>query len=128
MNVVNTVGLINAVSLMTANAATSTVVDETEDFVLDLDGDFRTAIVVENGTGHGDITLNIAEGTGFWMGNGASGDQVVAAGTKAVMYLESAKFADNAGDITIVASPAAGKRLLTDHAMVMYVLEEPVAN
>jgi len=126
--VTNTQGKINEGVALVLAAAASSVVNATEDFVMTLDGDHRTAILVKNGAGHGAVTIAIPVGDGFWFGKGDAGALTVADGTEQVLYLESAKYQANAGTITMTATPATGKRLLTDHALTVSVLEEPIAN
>ena len=124
VTVTNTlISALNAEQTFTANAATSTTIDEAEVFTITPTGkDNKMSIVMGNATGHGAFTFSIAAGAGvFSTGVACTGD--VAAGALEVIQIETGKYMSAAGTVVVTLTPASGKRLLTDHAAVMYELE-----
>lgn len=117
-----TIAALNADQTLTANAATSSVVDATEVFTITPTASGgKLALLFYNGTGHGAITYSIAAGD-FWASTAAVTGSI-AAGATEVLEVETAKVLQDAGTILVTLTPASGKRLLTDHASVMYALE-----
>lgn len=124
VTVTNTlISALNAEQTFTANAATSTTIDEAEVFTITPTGkDNKMAIVFSNATGHGAFTFSIAAGAGvFSTGVACTGD--VAAGALEVIQIETGRYMSAAGTIVITLTPASGKILLTNHAAKMYELE-----
>ena len=124
VTVTNTlISALNADQTLTANAATSSVVDATEAFTITPTGkDNKMAIVFGNGTGHGAFTYSIAVGAGVFAAPSALTGSI-AAGALEVLQIDTGKYMSSSGTIVITLTPASGKRLLTDHAAVMYELE-----
>jgi hypothetical protein len=119
-----TIAAENTITTVTVNAATSSVIDATEVFTLTpTKADAKVAIVIENGPTHGTITYSIAAG-GFWAAGSALTGSVAQATTR-VIVLEGGKYKAAAGTIAITFTPASGKRLLTDHAMSVSVIQLP---
>jgi hypothetical protein len=107
---------------MTANAATSTVIDTAEVFTATpTRPDYKLVYIIYNGSGHGAITYSIAVGD-FWAGTSAVTGSV-AAGASVAIELEGGRVKQDDGTVAITLTPASGKRLLTDHAAGMYVIE-----
>ena len=109
---------------VTANAATSSVIDEVEVFtVTPTKAGHKVSILMTNATGHGAYTWSIPVGA-LWAGDTATAltGSIAAAATE-VIQLASGKHLSAAGTYVITLTPASGKRLLTDHAAVMEVLE-----
>lgn len=118
-----TISALNADQTFTANAATSSVIDATEAFTITLTGKpNKTAIVFQNGAGHGAFTYSIAAG-GRVFKAGAAKTGSIAAGAMEVIQIDEGRYVGTAGTIVVTCAPASGKRLLTDHAAAMYVLE-----
>lgn len=117
----STITAFNTQITKTFNAATSSVVDATEVFTFTpTKADYKNAVEIYNGTGHGSITYSIAAGN---LSNGiAAKTGTVAAGATVVIELEGSKYTKTAGTILITLTPASGKRLLTDHASGMSVI------
>jgi hypothetical protein len=106
------------------NAATSSVIDATEVFTITPSkADYKTVIRIKNGTGQGALAWSFAAGT-FWAGGSALTGSV-ADGKTDVIVLEGAKYQAQAGTISLTLTPASGKRLLTDHAAAVAVIQLP---
>lgn len=116
-----TVTALNADQTLTANAATSTVVNGTEVFTITpTKGGHKNNLIFSNGTGHGAFTYSIAAGD-QWSAGAITGS--IAAGALEVLDFDSAKVLKNGGTIAITLTPASGKILLTNHAAKVYFLE-----
>lgn len=117
-----TINGLNAITTITDNPATSSTIDQTEVFTITpTKSDGKVAIIIENGPTQGTVTYSIAAG-GYWAaGSALTGS--VAQGTSRVIELESAKYKAQAGTIAITFTPASGKRLATDHALVVQVIQ-----
>lgn len=114
----------NTVTTITSNAATSSVIDTAEVFTITpVKRDGKVLIKINNGPTHGTVTYSIAKG-GFWQAISALTGSVAQA-TNIGIVLESAKYKKTDGTIVITFTPASGKRLLTDHALTVEVIELP---
>lgn len=117
-----TLSAFNADTAVTKNAATSAVVDATEVFTITpTRPDEKVLILMENGAGHGAVSFSVAAGE-FW-GAGSALTGTVADGVTDAIVLEGFKYKKADGTIAITMTPASGKRLLTDHAFKMAVVE-----
>jgi len=124
VSAVNTQLVTNTITTITDNAATSSVVDATEVFTITpTKADQRVAIIIENGPTHGTISYSIAAG-GYWAAGSALTGTVSQATSRAIV-LEGAKYKAAAGTIAITFTPASGKRLFTDHALVVQIIQLP---
>lgn len=120
----STISTFNTEVAATANAATSSVVDATEVFTITpTKADYKVAITIENGAGHGALAWSFAAGGFYAAGSAKTGS--VADGAREVIVLEGAKYKALAGTIALTLTPASGKRLLTDHAAKVVVVEMP---
>lgn len=110
---------------VTANAATSTTIDATEAFtIVPSAAGHDVLIVINNGaTDQGTITYSVAAGTQFGAGAALTGS--VVQNTSDAIVLKSAKYKNASGAFVITFTPASGKRLLTDHALSVEVIEMP---
>lgn len=124
VSVTNSTMVTNTITTITDNAATSSVVDTAEVFTITpTKSDQRVLIEIENGPTHGTVTYSIAAG-GFWAaGSALTGS--VAQDLKRGIVLEGGKYKAAAGTIAITFTPASGKRLLTDHALKVRVIQMP---
>lgn len=106
-----------------ANAATSAVIDEAEVFtVTPTKSGHKVTIHLTNGVGHGAFTYSVPVGD-LWASDTATAlTGSVAAGATEVIQLEDGIHL-NGGAYAITLTPASGKRLLTDHAASMAVIE-----
>lgn len=110
---------LNVEQTLTANAATSTTIDQAEVFTI-TPTKSRKAFMFYNGAGHGAYTYSIAAGD-MWGQKAITGS--IAAGATEVIELDDARVKKSNGTILVTLTPASGKRLATDHAAGMYVLE-----
>lgn len=109
---------------ITVNAATADVADTAEVFTITPDnGNFAIYITEGSGT-DGAVAWSIGAGTSEHFGSAAALTGSVAQGTTEVIAIDTAKYMQS-GDILITLTPASGKKLLTDHAASMYVVEMP---
>jgi len=109
---------------VTANAATSAVINEAEAFtVTPTKAGHKVSILLTNAAGHGAYTWSLPVGA-LWAGDTLTAETgSVAAGATQVIQLASGKHLSAAGTYVITLTPATGKRLLTDHVAVMEVIE-----
>lgn len=118
----STIASFNTEIEKTFNAATSSVVDTAEVFTITpTKADNKMVIEIYNGSGHGAVAWSIAAGD-FFASTVAKTGSVAAAKTE-IIELETAKYKKAAGTILVTLTPASGKRLLTDHASGMSVIE-----
>lgn len=121
---VNTQLVTNTITTITENAATSSVIDATEVFTITpTKADARVAIIIENGPTHGTLTYSIAAGDFWAAGSALTGS--VAQATERGIVLEGARYKKNDGTIVITFTPASGKRLATDHALSVKIVQMP---
>ena len=111
---------LNVDQTLTANAATSSTIDQAEVFTITPTKP-KKALMFYNGTGHGAYTYSIAAGQMWGSTTAITGS--IAAGAIEVIELDDARVKKADGTIVVTLTPASGKRLLTDHAAGMYVLE-----
>lgn len=117
-----TIAALNAEQTLTLTAATSSVIDATESFVFTPSGkDNKVLIGFVNGAGHGAYTYSIAGGARVFGAAAKTGS--IAAGATEVIQIETGRYVAADNTITITLTPAAGKRLLTDHAANMWAAQ-----
>ena len=119
-----TLALYDTETTLTFNAATSTVINTAEAFtVTPTKQGSKVVIMFTNATGHGAYTWSLPVGA-LWAGDTATAltGEIAAAATE-IIELESAAHISAAGTYVITLTPATGKRLLTDHAATMQVVE-----
>lgn len=120
----STITNFNTITTLTDNAATVDVIDATEVFTITpTKGDGKVVIEIDNGPTNGTVTYSIAAG-GFWAAGSALTGSVAQA-TKRGIVLETAKYKSQDGKIAITFTPASGKKLLTDHALKVRVIQLP---
>lgn len=121
--VTNSTAVLNTAVLLTENPATSSVIDAAEVFTITLTkADYQSVIVIDNVTAaEGTITYSIANGE-LWANKAALTGSVLNA-TKAFIEVEGGKVFQDAGTILLTLTPATGKRLLTDHAAAVSVIQ-----
>ena len=119
-----TLALYDTETTLTANAATSSTINEAEAFTITpTKAGMHVVIEFTNGAGHGAYTWELPVGA-LWAGDTATTlTGSIADGSTEVIMLESAKHLSAAGTYVITLTPATGKRLLTDHAATMQVIE-----
>ena len=82
----------------------------------------KTAIIFVNGAGHGAYTYSIAAGANVFKA-GAAKTGSIAAGASEVIQLDLGRYTTTTGTVLVTLTPASGKRLLSDHAASMSVIE-----
>jgi hypothetical protein len=120
----STISAFNTLTTRTPNPATTDAANTAQDFTFSPSKmGSRVVIEVTVADTHGAVALSIAAG-GFHQSIAALTLSVAQATTKMVV-LETAKYMSAAGVITITATPASGKKLTSDHALSMAVVELP---
>ena len=116
---------VNTLGVITASAATSSVANATEVFTITPTVRDQDVLLTINNVAadQGTVTYSIAAG-GLWAA-GAVSTGSVAQGVSSGIILEGAKYKSSTGTYVITFTPATGKRLLTDHAMTMQVIQLP---
>jgi hypothetical protein len=103
-----------------SNAATSTVINTAEAFTITpTTADSRVVVRMSVADSHGAVTYALTGEN--WAGDTFAGS--IAENTSEVIVFEGAKYATEAGKLVITFTPATGKRLLTDHALAVEVIE-----
>jgi hypothetical protein len=104
------------------NAATADGANETQMFSISpVKGDEKIILRIAVANSHGSVAYSVAAGD-FWMGVSALAGSV-AQNKTVVLQLESAKYMKSSGAIEITFTPATGKILATNHALVVEVDE-----
>jgi hypothetical protein len=120
--VTNSTMVENTITTITDNPATSSTIDQTEVFTFTpTKAHHKYVIEIENGPTHGTITYSIAAGDFWAAGSALTGS--VAQATKRGIVLDFAKYKLQGGTIVITFTPASGKRLATDHALVVRAIQ-----
>ncbi len=117
--------VLNAGTAFSPTAATANTADLAETFTFTPSKpDDKCLIIIDNvATDQGAITAEVSAG-GFYAGKAISSISV-AQGTKEGIVFESAAVKAAAGTISLVLTPASGKRLLTDHTATVEVIQLP---
>jgi len=107
----------------TANAATSTTVDEAEVFTITpTKSDSRVLMEVAVANTHGSVVGTFAAGG---MQNGKAGAVTFAQNKTHLLMIDGSRHVKADGTISVSFAPATGKRLLTDHALSVAFIELP---
>jgi hypothetical protein len=110
--------------VVTSNAATSTVADATEAFTITPTRKGSKVLIRMNiADSNGAVAFSVAVGSHFGANVVKTGS--IAENTTEAMILNSGRFLNASGAYVITFTPASGKKLLTDHALVMEVIEMP---
>ena len=109
---------------VTSNAATSTVADATEVFTITPTVKGSKVLIII-GEGAGDSAVGWSFAAGAQWGSTAVDTGSVAAGTEEAIVLDSAKHLSAAGTYLLTLTPASGKKLLTDEAAYVKVIQLP---
>lgn len=118
-----TITAINTITTGTSNAATSSVIDATEVFTLTPTvPSKRIAIRISVANSHGTVAFSVAANPGY---RGKAVTFSVAQNTNKYIVLDSSEGLSATGTVVITATPASGKRLATDHALAIEVVELP---
>lgn len=119
-----TIAANNTAQTFTKNPSANAVVDSADVFTITLTrADAKAVILIDNPTaGQGSINYSIAPGT-YWAAPTSAKTGAVTNATSVAIELEGAKYENNLKQIVITLTPASGKRLLTDHAASIEVIE-----
>ena len=109
---------------VTANAATADVADTAEAFTITpTKSGNHVVIMFTNAAANGAYTYSIPVGA-LWAGDTLTAfTGSIAQGTTEAIQLASGKHLSADGTYVITLTPASGKKLLTDHAATMQVIE-----
>ena len=120
----------DTVDTLVPDAATSTVIDEVEVFTFTpTKGMDKIAIEVKVANTHGTVACSLGAGGQFWA-SAAKTFNAVQNVTSIFHVCDIARFAkevagENEDKIELTLTPASGKRLLTDHAATVQIIELP---
>lgn len=121
--VLNKITALNTVTAVTSTPATSSVADTAEEFTITPTvGGERLSITCSAANSHGSVSLSVAAGD-FWNAPSAALTLTIPQNTTKTFTLDSSKYLQNDGTYAITATPASGKRLATDHAFQITVIE-----
>lgn len=123
VNITNTlIEKLNTDQALTFNAATADTIDATEVFTYTPTGkDHKVLIGIQVANSNGPVSFSIAGGAGVFGTAAKTGS--VAQGATEVIQIETGRFMSAAGTIAITFTPASGKKLLSDHALKVWVAE-----
>lgn len=114
---------VNTVKVLAADAATESNANKAEAFTITPTKAGRKILILVTETSNaGDITCSLGAGSEFW----ASDAQTFTAATNktsAFQIEDVARFLTSSGTIVLTLTPANGKRLATDHAATVQVIE-----
>lgn len=114
----------NAATAITVTAATATGANGKETFTFTpAKGADKYLILIDNvSDANGTVTFTVAAGD-FWAAPAAALAISVAQGVQSGVVLETAKYLQSDGTISIEAKPATGKILKTDHALTLTAVQ-----
>jgi len=114
---------VNTVKVLAADAATETTANKAEAFTITPTKAGRKILILVTETSNaGAITCSLGAGSEFW----ASDAQTFTAATNktsAFQIEDVARFLTSSDTIVLTLTPANGKRLATDHAATVQVIE-----
>lgn len=118
-NKITALNVAQVVTLMAADADTANLAQK---FIYTPTGkDNRIAFVVEVADSHGTVAYEIAAGKGVF--GTAKKSESCAQNTRKVIQIETGRYMQTGGTVEITATPASGKKLKTDHAFKIWVIE-----
>ena len=114
---------LDTVALVTSNAATADVDGTAEAFTITPTKAGKNGLLIIGGTGaaaDANITFSIAAGA-LWASEAITG--TVVKNTEAMVRINTAKVLSSTGTIVVTLTPAAGDKLLTNHAAYVKFIE-----
>ena len=115
----------DVVDTIEPDAATSTVIDEVEVFTITpTKAVDKMVIEVAVANTHGTVACSLGAGGQYWASK-AKTFNAVQNKTSIFHISDVARFLTTASKILLTLTPASGKRLLTDHAATVAVIELP---
>lgn len=120
---VNKITALNTITAVTASPATADTADLAQLFILTpTSPNEKLVIQCSVADTNGAVALSVAAGD-FWNAPASALSLSVAQNTTKTFTLDSSKYLQNDGTYQITATPASGKKLKTDHAFTMTVIE-----
>ena len=115
----------DVVDTIEPDAATSSVIDEVEVFTITPSKAVdKMVIEVKVANTHGTVVCSLGAGGQYWASK-AKAFNAVQNKTSIFHISDVARFLTTASKILLTLTPASGKRLLTDHAATVAVIELP---
>lgn len=113
---------LNTKQALTLTAADVDVIDATQKFIYTPTGkDNKVVIGIQVGPTNGAVAHSIAGGVGALAGAAKTGSTAQA--TTGIVQIETGRYRTATGTIEITFTPASGKKLTTDHALKVFVIE-----
>lgn len=113
---------LNADQALSFNAADQDTIDAVQKFVYTPTGkDNRVCIGIQVGPTNGIVSWSIGSGTGVFGLPAKAG--TTAQATTDIIQIETGRYMNADGKIVITFTPASGKKLKTDHALNVWVVE-----
>jgi DNA primase len=114
---------VNTVKVLAADAATSTEASAPEAFTITpTKAGRKILILVTVADAHGTVVCSLGAGSEFWASD-AQTFNAVQNKTSAFQIEDVARFLTSSDTIVLTLTPANGKRLATDHAATVQVIE-----
>lgn len=117
--ITNIQATLNAGVVSTQTIATADVADTAEVFSITLTKPRAIVQVSENGVS-GSVTFSLASDNPL---GGTALTGTIVQGTAQVLEVDTAKYESETGVMTLTVTPASGKKLLTDHALTIQVVQ-----
>lgn len=123
VSITNTkIAALNTDQALTFNPADEAVNDTAQTFVYTPTGkDHKSVIGIKVADSHGTVSWSIAAGAGVFGTAAKTG--TTAQNTTDVIQIETGRYMQANGTITIAFTPASGKDLTNDHALNVFVVE-----
>lgn len=116
------ISALNADQALTFNASNEDTIDVAQKFVYTPTGkDHKIVMGIQVGATHGTVTWSIGGGDGVFGTSAKAGSTAQA--TTDIIQFETGRYMKSNGTIEVTFTPASGKRLTTDHALKVFVIE-----
>lgn len=116
------IAVLNTKQALTFNAATADTADLAQDFYYTPTGkDNKVVIGIQVADTNGAVAHSIAAGSGVFGTAAKTGSTAQA--TTGIVQIETGRYMQADGTIKITFTPASGKKLKTDHALNVWVVE-----
>ena len=120
----NTLTARDTIKAITATSSTSSEINVAEVFEFTpVKGADHCLIIATVANSHGTVAMSVAAGD-FWRAIAVKTFNCVENATTAIT-LDTSKYLQDDGTISITATPASGKKLYTDHALSIEFIELP---
>lgn len=116
------IAALNADQALAFNAATEDTADTAQKFIYTPTGrDSKICIGIQVGPTNGAVAYSIGAGVGVFGAAAKTG--TTAQATTDIIQIETGRYMKADGTIEITFTPATGKKLKTDHALNVFVIE-----